>query len=197
MIHEYEINGIQLRTGDIICTTDGGAPVMTGQFWRFIGNLIPGDVDHVAMYVGPEGRCVEAGALGRVVEFTVRDHIWDALALRDQRGEIVDMFYGVAFPVEGRDLPEAKKREVRERAAQYCLKQAAAGKPYNLSFCNSRTEDTFYSSQLVYMAYLHQGIGLNTGMCIPSLPGTSSIIFPQEIWSGCLNRRASVVTYSL
>lgn len=190
MIYEYEINGIMLKTGDIICTTDGGAAVLAGQFWRFIGKLIPGDVDHVAVYVGPEGRCVEAGARGRVIEYIVHGHTWDSLSLRQQRGEVVDVFYGAAFPVEGRGLTETQKNKVRERVARYCLKQSAAGKPYNLNFFDSKTEKAFYCSQLAYLAYLRHGIDLNTGLGIPHIPGTESIIFPQEIWSGCANRKA-------
>jgi hypothetical protein len=30
MIHEYEINNVKLRTGDILCTHDGGAPILAG-----------------------------------------------------------------------------------------------------------------------------------------------------------------------
>lgn len=97
MIYEYEINGLKLKTGDIICTTDGGVPILEGQFWRFIGNLIPGDVDHVAIYVGPEGRCVEAGPKG-VIAYEVMNKSWDSMKMRDQRGPVVDTFYGIAAP---------------------------------------------------------------------------------------------------
>lgn len=37
MVYDYEINGIPVQTGDLICTTDGGADNMKGQFWRLIG----------------------------------------------------------------------------------------------------------------------------------------------------------------
>jgi uncharacterized protein YycO len=190
MIYEYEINGLAVKTGDIICTTDGGPPTLDGQFWRYLGNLIPGNVDHVAIYVGPEGRCVEAGAKGRVITYSVMNNNWDSLKMRDQRGEVVDTLYGVACPVEGRGLSESRKTEIRESVAQYCLAQAAAGKPYNLDFFNANTEDAFYCSHLAYMAYLKQGINLNTNLGIPHIPGTTNIIFPQEIWSGCVNRKA-------
>jgi len=59
-----------VQTGDIICTTDGGGEIFAGQFWRLVGKLIPGEVDHIAVYVGPQGRCVEAGAKGRVITNT-------------------------------------------------------------------------------------------------------------------------------
>ena len=62
MIYDYEINGVPVRTGDLICTTDGNDSPISGQFWFLIGMLIPGDVDHIVVYTGPQGRCVEAGA---------------------------------------------------------------------------------------------------------------------------------------
>ncbi len=189
MIHEYEMNGLLVKTGDIICTVDKGPSILDGQFWRYIGHLIPGEVDHVALYVGPEGRCVEAGAKGRVITFCVTDHAWDARKMRDQRGEMVDALYGIACPVQGRGLSESGKAEVRENVARYCLAQAAAGKPYNLDFFNANREDAFYCSQLAYLAYLKNGIDLNTGLGIPHIPRTSSIIFPQELWSGCVHAK--------
>lgn len=189
MIHEYEMNGLLAKTGDLICTVDGGPYVLDGQFWRYIGHLIPGEVGHVAVYVGPEGRCVEAGAKGRVITFCAADHVWDARKMRDQRGEMLDALYGIASPALGRGLSESREREVRENVARYCLDQAAAGKPYNLDFFDPDTEDAFYCSQLPYLAYLKNGIDLNTGLGIPHIPRTSSIIFPQELWSGCVHAK--------
>jgi hypothetical protein len=191
MIHEYEINGLLARTGDIICTRDEGPRILGGQFWRYIGHLIPGDVDHVAVYVGPGGRCVEAGARGRVITFSVIGHTWDHLIMREQRGEMADALYGIACPVEGRGLSESEKAKVRENVAGYCLAQAAAEKPYNLDFFKADTEDAFYCSQLAYMAYLMNGIDLNTGLGIPHIPQTSNIIFPQDIWNGCVHAKCS------
>jgi uncharacterized protein YycO len=187
MIYEYEINGVTLRTGDIICTHDGGAPIMEGRLWHFVGNLIPGDVDHVALYLGPEGRCIEAGPKG-VNFYDVKNGIWDSVSMQEQRGPVVDSFYGVACPVEGRGLAEDKKAAIRESAARYCV--AHAGKPYNMNFLNSGTEEAFYCSQLVCLAYLKSGINLNTDSGVPLIPGTHNIIFPQEIWSGCVNKKA-------
>ena len=189
MIHEYEMNGLLMKTGDLICTMDGGPYILDGQYWRYIGHLIPGEVGHVAVYVGPEGRCVEAGAKGRVITFCVSDHVWDARKMRGQRGEMVDTLYGVACPALGRGLSESREREVRENVAQYCLAQAAAGKPYNLDLFNPDTEDAFYCSQLVYLAYLKNGIDLNTKRGIPHMPRTNSIIFPQELWDGCVHTK--------
>ena len=72
MIYTYTINGIPVQTGDIICTMNGKPNVLPGEFWRLVGRLVPGDVDHIAMYLGPDGRCVEAGALG-VSLFEIHD----------------------------------------------------------------------------------------------------------------------------
>jgi len=187
MIYEYEINNVKLKTGDIICTHDGGAPILAGQFWRFVGNLIPGDVDHVAVYLGPEGRCIEAGPIG-VNVYEMKSNTWDSVNMMDQRGPVVDTFYGVAYPVEGRGLAEDKKTETRELVAAYCLAQA--GKHYNLNFLDSTTEDRFYCSHLAYLAYLKNGINVNTDQGVPHVPGTHSIVFPQEIWIGCVKKRA-------
>jgi uncharacterized protein YycO len=85
-------------------------------------------------------------------------------------------------------LSESRKTEVRENIAAYCLAQL--GKYYNLNFLNSKTEDSFYCSQLAYLAYLKNGIDLNTDRGVPHVPGSHSIIFPQELWSGCVNKKA-------
>ena len=85
---------------------------------------------------------------------------------------------------------EEEEAQIRSSVADYCLAQAAANKPYNLNFLDSQTEDAFYCSQLAYKAYLPHGIDLNSGQGVPNVKGTSRIIFPQEIWSGCIHRRA-------
>lgn len=188
-VYSYSINGLPVETGDLICTTDGGGALLVGQFWRLIGKLVPGDVDHVAVYIGPGDRCVEAGARGHVISYEIGGRVWNAQALTDQRGLVIDTFYGIAYPLADRGLSEQQVVNIRKDVADYCLAQAAAQKPYNINFLNSRTEDAFYCSQLAYLAYLRHGIDLNTGLGVPSLPGTHSIIFPQEVWSGCTHRR--------
>lgn len=77
MSYSVQINGLILKTGDLICTTDGGRPLISGEFWRFIGKLIPGDVDHIAIFIGPDGLCIESGP-DRVIEFRIENHIWSA-----------------------------------------------------------------------------------------------------------------------
>jgi len=187
MIYQNQINGLTVQTGDLICTTDGGGADIDGQFWRLIGKLIPGDVDHIVIYTGPGGRCIEAGAKGMIITFDMTGNVWDSKRMADQRGELIDEIYGVAYPLEGKGLDEVQSARVREDIANYCLQQI--GKPYNINFLDSSTEAAFYCSQLAYKAYMKEGIDLNTRIGIPSIPGTESIIFPQEIWSGCVHRR--------
>jgi len=187
MIHNCTINGLSVQTGDLICTTDGDENFLSGQFWRLIGKLIPGDVDHIAIYVGPNGRCVEAGAKCRVITFEAKANQWDAYQMKEQRG-IMDTLYGVAYPLKGRNINEDAELEIRKRVASYCIAQAEAGKPYNLNYLDPQTDDAFYCSQLAYKAYILNGIDLNTGQGVPNIPGSDSIVFPQEIWESCRHR---------
>jgi hypothetical protein len=188
MVHTYEIDGLPVKTGDLICTRDGGDSILAGQFWRFIGKLVPGDVDHIAIYTGPGGKCVEAGAKGCVVSFEVYDGTWDSERMMDQR-MIEDDLYGIAYPLEGKAQSQEEEALIRQSVAEYCLCQARARKPYNINFLNSSTDDAFYCSQLAYKAYLRHGIDLNTGKSVGALPGTGSIVFPQEVWESCVHRR--------
>lgn len=187
MIHEYTINGLPLKTGDIICTTDVKLEIEAGEFWRFLGRLLPGEVDHVAIYLGPGGCCVESGGKG-VVIFDIKGESWTPRKMIKHRGRFYDQLHGVAYPLAGRDLTEEQERQIRESVAEYCLAQTE--KPYNLNFLDSETEYAFYCSQLAYKAYIKHGINLNTGIGMPNLPGTSSIVFPQEIWNACQHRLA-------
>jgi hypothetical protein len=187
MIHTYEINGLPVKTGDIICTMNGKPNILPGEFWRLVGRLVPGDVDHIAIYLGPEGRCVEAGALG-VITFEIHAGCWDAEHTMSERGMLVDTFYGVAYPLDKIGLTRDEENDIRAGVAAFCL--ANLGKPYNLNFLNPDEENAFYCSQLAYKAYLPFGINLNTGLAMEMLPGTNQIIYPQEIWDGCSHRRA-------
>ncbi len=67
MVHVYEIAGLPVQTGDILCTTVGDEKLWPGLAWRAFGALVPGPIDHMALYVGPGGRCVESGPAGVVV----------------------------------------------------------------------------------------------------------------------------------
>jgi hypothetical protein len=187
MIYTYQIEGIALQTGDIICTMNGKPDILPGEFWRLVGRLVPGDVDHVALYLGPHGRCVEAGARG-VVTFDVPGSTWNTERMALQRGLLFDTFYGVASPIDGLQVAEHEDAELRSQVAAYCLAQL--GKPYNLNFLNPETEDAFYCSQLAYKAYQQIGMDLNTGLAMEQLPGTNAIVYPQEIWNGFPHRQA-------
>lgn len=189
LIHSYKINGLALQTGDIICTTDGQEGSLAGQFWRLIGKLIPGEVDHVAIYVGPDDRCVEAGQKG-VITFNIGGDRWDAAAMHDQRGSLVDTLCGVVYPLEGQDLSADEEAHIRSSVARYCLAQV--GKEYSIDFLHPEQEEKFYCSQLLYKAYQPFDINLNTDKEVPNLLGTSSIIFPHEIWAGLPHKRATL-----
>ncbi len=187
MIYTYQIEGIALQTGDIICTMNGKPDILPGEFWRLVGRLVPGEVDHVALYLGPNGRCIEAGARG-VNSFEVPNGVWNTERMAIQRGLLFDTFYGVVSPIDGLQALENEEFEMRSLIASYCLAQV--GKPYNLNFLNPETEDAFYCSQLAYKAYQQIGIDLNTGLAMEQLPGTNKIIYPQEIWNGFPHREA-------
>jgi len=185
MVYTYQIEGLTLQTGDVICTMNGKPDILPGEFWRLVGRLVPGDVDHVAIYLGPNGRCTEAGARG-VITFNVPRGHWNTERMARQRGLLFDTFYGVASPLDGLGLSEGEELEMRTTVAKYCLAQV--GKSYNLNFLNAETEEAFYCSQLAYKAYEQIGINLNTGLAMEHLPGTNAIIYPQEIWNGCSHR---------
>jgi hypothetical protein len=187
MIYTYQVNGLPLQTGDVLCTTNGAPDILPGEFWRLVGRLVPGEVDHVAVYVGPGGRCVEAGTRG-VIGYSLPGDTWEAEKMVPQRGPILDQLVGVAYPLEGRDLACEEQARIRQEAAAYCLAQV--GKPYNLNFMDIDTEQAFYCSQLVYLAYLRGGIDMNTGLSIAALPGTERIVYPQEVWIACRHRLA-------
>lgn len=179
-IDEYRLGDFNLRTGDLICTADGEGGSVIGKFWWYVGKLIPGEVDHIAIYTGPGGRCVEAGARGVVVDFELKNNVWDASAMTTERGPLIDVLKGVVSPLSKLALaPDAEVRK-RRSVADYCLRQR--GKPYNLNFLNSSTEKAFYCSQLAYKAYRRIGIDLNTNRGVACIPGTEPIVFPEEIW---------------
>jgi hypothetical protein len=191
MIHTYQIEGLIVQTGDILCTMNGKPDILPGEFWRLIGRLVPGDVDHVAMYIGPEGRCAEAGSRG-VITFEVPGERWDTERMARERGLLFDTLYGVACPLDRLDLTAEEEKRMRSVVAEYCLTQA--GKPYNLNFLNAETDQAFYCSQLIYKAYQQVNINLNTGLAMEQLPGTNEIVYPQEVWDGCAHRAVNAKT---
>ncbi len=187
MIYTYQIENLFLQTGDIICTRNGKPDILPGEFWLLVGKLVPGDVDHVVIYLGPDGRCIEAGSRG-VNDFYMHNGIWEAEKMTAERGILVDTFYGVSYPLDGLELSEEEEIHMRTKVAEYCVSHI--GKPYNINFLNAESEKSFYCSQLAYKAYQQVGINLNTGLAMEQLPGTNKIIYPQEIWDGFEHRLA-------
>ena len=189
-IYTHVYNGLRVATGDILCTRDGDADSPLGQIWRVLGLILPGEIDHTVVYVGPGGRCIEAGARG-VIAFEMPGETWEAEGLYPQRW-LADTLVGVAYPLEGRQLTNVQEARIRTGVAEYCLKQAEFSKPYNLNPFDSQQEGAFYCSQLVYKAYLLQGINLNCNWGVPA-GALSKVVFPQEIWNGCFHRRVEPI----
>jgi uncharacterized protein YycO len=191
-VYTYQIDGLMVRTGDLICTnTTEGEPAFNRLVSQLIGTINPGEVDHIAVYVGPGGRCVEARDKYGVFTFDIEGNTWYSSKMVEQRG-VRDNLYGIAYPLAGLKLSQEEEDGIRKRAAMYCIRQAESHKPFNFVLLDSATENAFYCSQLAYKAYLKEGIDLNTGKGLPPLsPGMENIIFPQEIWSGCKHERAS------
>lgn len=185
MVHMHAFNGLQVSTGDIICTRDGQESSLFGQFWSLLGKAVPGEVDHCLIYLGPGGRCIESGPKG-VIVFEMPGEIWDARPLFSKRW-ILDTLYGVAYPLAKCVLPDEEER-IRLEVAAFCLKLETECKPYNLNFFNPERDSAFYCSQLVYKAYLAQGIDLNTNQGVPA-GILAPIVFPQEIWNACEHKR--------
>ena len=187
IIQTYSINKLPLQTGDILCLAfDTSQDIKLGDYWRILGVLIPGEVDHVAIYLGPGGRCVEASAKG-VYTFNLVDQQWTPKKMFKFRGKFKDRLIGVAYPLHNLDFSIEEETKIRLAVAEYCLKQAESKKPYNINLLDPHREDAFYCGQLAYKAYLPHGIDLNTNKGVANLPGTDRIIFPQEIWESCFH----------
>lgn len=188
MVHSYEIGGLPVQTGDILCTRVGDVSILSGLVWRAFGAFVPGPIDHMALYVGPGGRCVESGPAG-VVVYDASDRTWGAQRMARERAWLTDILYGVAYPLAGRGLAPEDEVSIRSAVADYCLAQAEADRPYNFNFFNSRTEKSFYCTHLIYQAYLHSGIDLNSQRHFLGLARPDSLILPREIWEACEHRQ--------
>lgn len=185
MIFSYEMNDLPLETGDILCMMDGAEATWHGRVWTLIGGLIPGEVDHVLMYVGPGSRFVESGPSG-VITFEMPGPNWDSVSLRKQRG-FLDRLHGVGYAVANRGLSLEEQVRIRRSAADYCLEQAALRKPYNFLFTHPDREDAFYCSQLMYRAYMPHGINLKVER--PQILLPVKAIFPADVWRATGTRR--------
>jgi hypothetical protein len=170
MIHTHNYNGLPVQTGDILCTKDGTDHNWLGRFWGWVGYLVPGLIDHAIVYLGPGGRCVEAAAKG-VLEFHMPGDRWDAPRVADIR-LLHDTLVGVAYPFQELNLSQQEEERIRSGIAAYCLEKV--GKPYNANFLNTVTDEAFYCSQLIYLAYRKFGIDLGVSpVRLTSEPTTS------------------------
>ncbi len=156
MIHTHRMNGLTIKTGDILCTSDGTDQNWFGRLWQLIGYLVPGKIDHIIVYVGPGGRFVEAGARG-VIAFEMPGAKWRADQVVNLR-LLVDTLIGVAYPLQELNLTSEREEEIRLAVAAYCLDHV--GKPYNANFLKVVTNEAFYCSQLAYLAYREVGIDI-------------------------------------
>ena len=146
------------------------------------GALIPGEIDHCALYVGPNGRFVEADIHG-VTVLTMRGNHWDSHSLVRKR-LFVDTLVGVAYPLQGRGLAPQEELRIRESVAEYCLAEATVRKPFNFNFFNATKPNRTYCSQLIADAYRSQGIELNSKLAVPRLSIFRRAVFPEALWAG-------------
>ncbi len=175
MVFEETLEGKTIRSGDIIATVDGGASLY-GFLFKLIGIIVPGRPDHVAVYLGPDGMCVEAGPRG-VNQFRFFDAHWDTEKMLGQRS-IVDSLYGLRSLIEGRVTDVGSEKAIRSEIHRYVLEQV--GKPYNIFFCDPYREDSFYCSQLVFSAYRKVGIAIQFGIIHPAFH--VNIVTPEDVW---------------
>lgn len=175
MVYEFSINGRLLKTGDVISTKDGTNSIYSLGY-RILGAMIPGDIDHSVLYVGPGGLCVEAGMFG-VVAFISGDN-WHSKEMLSERG-LLDTFVAASSILVNRGLSSNEDDEARSFVRAFAL--GSVGKPYNLDFLHPDNERALYCSQLVYLAYHKLGIELNVGKSGMG-KWSDKIIFPQEIY---------------
>jgi len=186
MIHRHRIDGVPVCTGDILCTRDGDATGLVGVLWRGIGALVPGEIDHCALYIGPGSRFVEADARG-VSVLSMPGDSWNSGVLLRKR-LFVDTFVGVAYPLEGRRLPRRQQDRLRMSVAAYCLSQAASGKRFNFNLLDATNPRRTYCSQLIAEAYRSEGINLDgkRGTTMARVPRHA--ILPESLWRGSPHR---------
>ena len=79
----------------------------------------------MAIYLGPNGRCIEAGARG-VITFDVPTGHWNTERMARQRGLLFDTFYGVASPLDGVGLSEEEEFEMRTPLQRIVSRRSAS-----------------------------------------------------------------------
>jgi uncharacterized protein YycO len=187
MIHDHVIDGLPMRTGDVLCMRDGMQHGLLGRIWTAIGALVPGEMDHCALYIGPAGRFIEADARGVNVLNMPGSH-WNADALVSRR-LFVDTLVGVAYPLQGRRLTRREENRIRESVARHCLAQAAARKPFNFNLLNGANPKRTYCSQLIAQAYRCEGVELDRKQGVPHKRVFRRAVFPEAIWKSSPHRR--------
>jgi len=187
MIYEYMLNNTRLQTGDIICTTNGAKNSLLGQFWQWVGGFIPGEVDHMAIYIGPDGRCIEAAVKG-VISFEILDNQWDAEKMYPQR-QLLDKPIGIAYPLAKQPFQPKTIEQIRAGVAYFCIAQELYEKPYNPLYFDPQLNSAYYCSQLMYKAYLAYGIDLSIGPSVTPVPHDAQVVLPQAIWQNVHERK--------
>jgi hypothetical protein len=180
VIHRHRINGVPVRTGDLLCTRDGDSKGMIGAVWKAIGALVPGEIDHCALYIGPGIRFIEADARG-VSVLSMPGHEWNA-ELLFRRRLFVDTFIGVAYPLADRRIPQRQQDRIRLSVARYCLAQHASGKPFNFNLLDATNPRRTYCSQLIVEAYRSQGIQLDSKRGTGSSRALRRAVLPEALW---------------
>lgn len=180
MVYEYTVNGRRVKSGDVLSTSDGTHSIYSVGYMA-LGKLIPGEVDHSILYVGPDGLCVEAGIYG-VITFNAA-HDWNSEEMFADRC-MLDTFRAASSVVVNRGFSIEKETAIRSFVRAYAL--GCVGKPYNINFLDPDNERALYCSQLVYLAYKKAGIDLNIGKTGKQGRWFDKVVFPQEILDNSL-----------
>jgi hypothetical protein len=112
---------------------------------------------------------------------------WNSEKLLHKR-LFVDTFVGVAYPLEGRRLPQRRQDRIRLSVATYCLSQAATGKRFNFNLLDATNPRRTYCSQLIVEAYRSEGIDLDSKRGTRAVPILRRAVLPESLWQGSPHR---------
>lgn len=186
MIYTHNFDGVTAKTGDILFTRDGESGSLFGAIWKVLGYVLPGDLDHTALYIGPGIRFIESAAKG-VVVVTMEGENWEGKRYGKER-LLIDELVGIGNPIAGRGISEEQEVQIRENVVGYCMAQVAEAKPYNLDFFDPETDGAFYCTQLLYKAYQSQGINLHVHQGDDSESLLAPLVLPKDVWNACLKK---------